>query len=522
MRHLININLRVIALCIALIASSCENSEEVKIEMPETQTIECNAGDKPSFSFTAADSWQLSSDATWCKIFTAAGNVLDTSGSSGTHTITLNITDEGIKDEVTVANITLKIGSKSGVVARVERGAKALTMRILDIVGNKTDAIELGYIDWVPFRVDANFRFAATEFPEWVEFGVKEGNNIVSGAVIGNGDEELEAYARIVPNGERECYPIDSDEGYTVTFEDESRKVKFKFPIHFDGMGDDKLTFTAPTADTYGWEVSLDGTLFRQVGATEEETTTFENSLSYDIASRNKEYTTLLIEKVIKRGISSYNVGVDWMHFDNGTLTVDATDATRYGMVMALPNGIYNDIRNNIDDNLFELDYTSGVGLPTLKNDYLSYVLIEFTQHDFTEQGEYDGMYVYHSLTALEIPATPFNDSAVMAEYGVEEAYTVEFIDSIEGKRPGIVIDPRIELWTTATYDEGAASAEVYYKGEKLKISEDDYYLGENKDENMALYLWYPTGETFTENVYILFKVDNRAAKLLVVTPTTK
>jgi hypothetical protein len=109
-----------------------------------------------------------------------------------------------------------------------------------------------------------------------------------------------------------------------------------------------------------------------------------------------------------------------------------------------------------------------------------------------------------------------------MAEYGVEEAYTVEFIDSIEGKRPGIVIDPRIELWTTATYDEGAASAEVYYKGEKLKISEDDYYLGENKDENMALYLWYPTGETFTENVYILFKVDNSVAKLLVVTPTTK
>jgi hypothetical protein len=131
-------------------------------------------------------------------------------------------------------------------------------------------------------------------------------------------------------------------------------------------------------------------------------------------------------------------------------------------------------------------------------------------------------MYIYHSLTALEIPVTPYTDSAVMAQYGAEEAYTVEFIDSIEGKRPGIVIDPRIELWTTETLEMGEASAEVYYKGEKLKISEDDYYLGENKDEKMALYLWYPKAETFTENVYIIFKVGDVAAKLLVVTPVTK
>jgi hypothetical protein len=38
----------------------------------------------------------------------------------------------------------------------------------------------------------------------------------------------------------------------------------------------------------------------------------------------------------------------------------------------------------------------------------------------------------------------------------------------------------------------------------------------------MALYLWHPVAETFTENVYIIFKVGDRAAKLLVVTPATK
>jgi hypothetical protein len=109
-----------------------------------------------------------------------------------------------------------------------------------------------------------------------------------------------------------------------------------------------------------------------------------------------------------------------------------------------------------------------------------------------------------------------------MTEYGVKEAYAVEFIDSIEGKRPGIVIDPRIELWTTLSFDDGIATAEVYHKGAKLKISDDEYYLGENKDENMALYLWGPKDGWQNENVYILFKVDGIAKKLLVVTPPAK
>ena len=522
MRHIFKIKFWAVMLTVVMVAVSCDNGNEVTPQpLPTLDNIECKAGDKPNFEFSASHDWQLSSDATWCKFITAAGPVLDTSGKAGNHTITLNITDEGIKDTATTANITLKMGSINQTLVIVERAPKELVLKIKDASGKNIEAIELGYDEWLAFDIEANFTFAATEFPEWVELGTKEGETIVTG-IVGTANERLTAYARIIPNGERECYTIAAEEGHIVTFKDESQKVKFEFPIVFNGMGEDKLTFTAPTADTFGWEVSLDGKLFRQVGETEEETTTIENALNYTIASRNMEYTALLIEKIIDRGISSYVIGAEWMHFDNGTLTVDTTDATRYGMVIALPNGIYNDIRDNLNDNLFELDYTSGVGLPTLKNDYLKYVIAEFTQHDFTEQGEYEGMYIYHSLTALEIPATPYTDSEVIAQYGAKEAYTVEFIDSIEGKRPGIVIDPRIELWTTVTFDEGTASAEVYYKGTKLKISEGDYYLGENKDEKMALYLWQSAAEPFDENVYIVFKVGDTVAKLLVVTPTTK
>ncbi len=522
MRHIFKIKFWAVMLTVAMVAVSCDNGNEVTPQpIPTLDNIVCKAGDKPQFELSASHDWQLSSDAMWCKFVTAAGMMQDTSGKAGTHTITLNITDEGIKDSATTATITIKMGGINQTLVTVERSAKELVLKIKDANGKSAETIELGYDEWKEFSIEANFAFAATDFPEWVELGTKEGETIVTG-IVGTANEPLTAYARIIPNGERECYAIAADQSNSVTFADAEGKASFSFPVVFDGMGEDKLTFTAPTADTFGWEVSLDGTLFRQVGATEEETTTIEEALDYTIAARNKEYSVLLVEKVINRGISSYVIGAEWMHFDNGTLTVDATDATRYGMVVALPNGIYNDICNNLFDNLFELDYTSGIGLPTIKNDYLKYVLIEFTQHDFTEQEEYEGMYIYHSLTALEIPVTPYTDSAVMAQYGAEEAYTVEFIDSIEGKRPGIVIDPRIELWTTETLEMGEASAEVYYKGEKLKISEDDYYLGENKDEKMALYLWYPKAETFTENVYIIFKVGDVAAKLLVVTPVTK
>ena len=68
-------------------------------------------------------------------------------------------------------------------------------------------------------------------------------------------------------------------------------------------------------------------------------------------------------------------------------------------------------------------------------------------------------------------------------------------------------------------FEAGNATAEVYHKGELLKISENEYYLGENKDENMALYLWGPNEGWDGECVYIIFKVDGVAKKLLVVTP---
>ena len=132
-------------------------------------------------------------------------------------------------------------------------------------------------------------------------------------------------------------------------------------------------------------------------------------------------------------------------------------------------------------------------------------------------------MHIYHSITAFDIPATRYN-SDITDKYGVIEAYIAPFVNSIPGKIPSIVINPRIEGWNTANYDTGIASAEVWYKDELLKVSDKEYYIGENVDELLSLELSGPKEgfEIGGENIYIVFKVNNEAKKLLVVTPPTE
>lgn len=266
--------------------------------------------------------------------------------------------------------------------------------------------------------------------------------------------------------------------------------------------------------------------LFQQMDD-DETMNTFEDSLEFSIVAQDNEYAILYLEQVVERGIPSYNYFMEgdscWMHFDKATmtLTVDSATATRYGVVMALPMGIYNGVKGDVKASLFELDYTSGIGLETLKYDMLKYVIIDFVQHDLSQKSDYEGMHIYHSLTTWEIPATPITNAELEAKYGTTEIFEAPFVNSVEGKRPGIIIDPRIEEWTTLTCEEGRATAEVWYGDTQLKISEGEYYMGENKEELMSLHLWGPKGE-FSENIVVVFKVDGVAAKLLVVTPPAK
>lgn len=500
--------------------TSCQKEEAPIGKIPNAVEIICKSGDRPSFSFAVEGNWQLSSDQVWCKFMTSAGEMLDMAGKAGHHTISLKITDENIKNSPTFANITMKMGSHKGIIATVERGAKDLYMRIYDITDTPIDAISIGYVDYIPVRIEANFRFQLTDQPDWVEF--------LGGSVTGVPSEQTEALVRIIPDGEREQFKIEKEDGYTVTFTEIDGDHEFSFPIVYSGMDDYQLTYTGPTKANYSWEVSLDGKTFRQMDEATGEYVTFEEALPFNITAKDGNYTMLYFDKVIDRGIPTYYPREEgdndvWMAFDRTSekLSVESTDKMRYGMVMALPNGTFNKIRASIKEAIFELDASSGIGIETVRLDYEKYVIVDFTQCDFTERGAYEGMYAYHSLTTFEIPCEPYADAALTAEYGVEEVFTCPFPLPYDGKVPGLVIDPRIEGWNTDTFSEGVATAEFYYQGERLKSSDKEFEMGENKDEVMAATLYGPKAG-FVENVYIVFKVDGVAKKLLVVTPPTE
>ena len=55
-------------------------------------------------------------------------------------------------------------------------------------------------------------------------------------------------------------------------------------------------------------------------------------------------------------------------------------------------------------------------------------------------------------------------------------------------------------------------------------MSNDEFYIGENVDELLSLQLNGPKAgfEIGGENIYITFKVNGEAKKLLVVTPPTE
>lgn len=495
---------------------ACEQKPQTdEIRFPEAVVIECEAGDTPSISFNATAAWQLSSNAIWCNFYTPAGKLQDMSGAIGNHTIMLNISTEGLKDKTTEATITMKMGGRTATIATVRRAAERLTLNIYTPEGEPIEAIELGYNEYIPFEVEANFRFAATDFPEWVEF---EG-----GAVTGGAGERIMSGARIANDGSRERYAIAASEGHTITFSNESGTADFSFAITYKGMGEDALTFTGPSGSSYGWEVTLEGDSFRQYNELTDEYLTFDDALPFTITAQDDNYAVVCFEQVVECGLPRYTTDAAWITFDKSSMSlrVDATDKERYGAVMVLPMGIYDDIKADLHGNLVERDYSSGVGIEVFRYDFLKYVIVEFTQHSFAERDPYEGFYVYHSLTTYEIPCERLINDALAAEYGVTELYTCPFPIETDGKSPNIIIDPRIEEWTTATFEEGRATAEFYYRGELLKASEGEFEMGENKDEVMAVRLVGPA-EGFEEEVYALFKLDGEPKKLLVVTPPAK
>jgi hypothetical protein len=510
---------------VAIVGVSCQDDI---VTTTTTTPIEVKAGDKPTITFTAQGDWHLSSNQLWCTFITPAGELLEMSGSTGQHTITLKISDLNNGMESSEAKIAIRIDGQTKTLATIKRQPNTPYIKLYNENGEATTSLKLGYKEWVTTRIESNFRYAAIDIPEWVEVGTKHENGTieVTTSITGAPGETTEVLLRIVNDGKRETYTISEEDGKSITFAN-NNGTTIQLPITYAGMGTNYLTFAGPTAYTYGWEVSLDGTTFRQADPESGAITTIEDSLQYTITAQDNNYAIVFFENRIERGIPNYVCYGEgdndcWMHFDKQaqSLSIDSHNgAPRYGIVLALPVGIDQGINSDYKSNIVEIDYTSGIGLEAITATYAEYIIADLMQHDLEPKGDYYGMYAYHSLTALDIYCAPHTDSELSAKYGVEEIYITDFVNPVDNKRPGVIVDPRIENWTTQTFEQGIASAEVWLGDKQLKMSEGEYYLGENTDERMAIHLWGPNDGWNGQNMVVIFKVNNEAKKILVVTP---
>lgn len=378
-----------IGLVTAFCVSSCseDDGENAKTpEFPEKKSISCNAGETKEFTFDANLDWRLTSNAIWCKLEKDGTEDVTVSGSAGTQTVMIKVTDsEQTTGEASVAELELAMGGQTSVIAEITRSAKGYELKIYDMEGNEIEQLEVGYNTYIPFKVKANFRFAAKDFPDWI--------SLKDGSLVGVPDEEVESGLQIVNDENREKYPVEASDENVITFADEAGKASFSFPIYYKGMDPGVISIEGPS-NKYYWTVSLDGKTFTQESTgttTGDGSTTVTEKMPFAIKTLKDKYHFVFLEKGFDGKL--YTMEEEWMHCegDKGAvnLTVDKLDPmqteknSRTGYVLVFSEEEYNSIKDNLPDAI-----TENNGRDIAHKYDQSNLMIELTQEEIQEAVE--------------------------------------------------------------------------------------------------------------------------------------
>lgn len=502
-------------LFIGLLATFCLaacSDDDDKAEtpvFPAKQNIVCNAGETTDFTFTANTNWSLASSAIWCKFKSDATEEYVVSGTAGTHTVTVMATDDDQKiEKASVAKLELTMDGETIVIGEVTRSAVGTELKIFDLEGNeidKTTGLKVGYDNFAQFKVKANFRFAATNLPGWVE--------LQGGSLVGAVDKEVTGGLKIIQDENREKYPVEANiEKNVITFADEEGKAFYEFPVYYEGMDPAKLDLKFPTAYPTNWIVSLDGQKFTQKssGGSTGDATLYKR-IPFTIKTLNDDFEIVYMEEWEdwqgKKNISLIDPSMLWMHCEgeNGkiNLTVDeykpntawGEPESRTGYVLALPRQKYTEIEANIEGAIVE----NG----EIKYEYeQKYLLIAFTQKDVKEETDTQAFKVtYYDPSEGVMQEATCTKSKDNYGYETDEVYVIKQPNS---GNQALTIDP---------FMEG-------------NLEEDwtvQVFMGDN---NVTKDYFEPMDKTFTisnnkvltEDLHICIKQNYQNVKVLIIT----
>ena len=346
--------------------ASCSDDDESAAApvFPELQSFSCNIGETKEFTFEANTNWTLESSELWCKLVSGENEGFVLTGSAGTQTVTIRATDEGATvDAASVAKLWLTMGMQRTVIGEVTRSALGSELKIYDMEGNELEALTVGYDDFEPFKVKANFHFAVTGTPNWVE--------VEGGSLVGVSNQEIEGGLRVVQDGTVEKYPVAATDNKMIVFSAEDGKASFSFPLVYAGMDPMDIDVTAPSGNRYGWTVSMDGKNFAQEGGQGTSgSSTYTNRIPFTVKVLNDDYEFVYLEEWEDfsgtKNISLIDPSMLWLHCEGEkgaiSLRVDENEPQytgvpaeeRTGYVLAFSRAEYESIKDNLEANIVE------------------------------------------------------------------------------------------------------------------------------------------------------------------------
>lgn len=519
----------IMALAMMFIVSftSCSDDKEegaITPVFPEEQAISCNAGETKVLTFDANMTWQLSSTAAiWCKFEVNGEDKEVVKGEAGKQSITIKVTDAAQEiGKTSEAQLKLDMGGETKVIATVTRSAKGYSLKIYDAEGNEItteQGLEVGYKKQISFTVKANFRFAATSFPEWV---ILDGGSM-AGEVNDKEEGELKIQATngltVKENGEYEKWPVEAgkDSKNVITFADEAGNASFSFPVFFKGMGAEDINITEPVISSrYGWNVSLDGKTFKLAGSMDggENVITFNDKMEFTVVSLKDEYEVVLLNAYWQTGkkvIEEMNSYSSWIKYTkNGnkvTLTVNALnpDMEEYDSkecyALVIPKAQYEQIKENIVGNLVTVNEDGDQDLVYAYGQ--SNLLINLVQEEEKADGE-----SFEILKGGYIPLTcnKVTDESILNKfhnYSVTAVYSVE-VPKTENYN-NVSINPLLSNWSNTN------GYSIYNTKDD---SENTEVVPEPGENNIAI--------DVPENpIYIVFKDKNGINKKILMVQFT-
>lgn len=516
-----------LSLLIVFAVTACGDDEEetsVAVTFPEKQLIGGNALTSHELKFHAAADWQLTTSATWCYFGTEEQKEYSLSGEAGEQTVTVHLSADGQEyDQNSVATLSLQMNGVEAIIAEVTRNPLGRELKIFQKGANgqltEIQEITAGYDEFAPFVVRANFRFAATDRPEWL---LLEG-----GSIIGAANQEVTGGVQVV---DQPAFFKYAQQG-TLVFQDEAGKCTYSFPVKYAGMNKEKMLYEGP--GKWNWEVSLDGTLFTHtvegVAGSEETQSEYRRFVEFSVAAFNDDVKAIFVEKYNMQGMTMWKTSLDtdlseeeavnWMHMEhkgNGNirLTVSEGSKEREGYVLVFPAQLYEKIAKDVwnpENGLFESSMNEETGSMDMFIKYVyeeANLLMNVVQKERKQSvGDEDAFTVTFYNANWEQQTVAAEKVSDEYGYGIEAVYSIAQPDT----KMAFNVDPHMEGIVEEDW-----VFEIRQDGKPWPADPNTATFEANENK---LDVWF--AEPLTKAFHILFKekVSDKLVKVLIVTP---